>query len=199
MIEKKSTKWLVKIGVLIAIIVLMSFTPIGYLNVGTVDITFLMIPVIIGAITLGAKSGAILGAVFGMTSFIQCFGMSPFGATLLAINPVFTFLTCMVPRTLMGWLTGIIFKALYKKDNTKGHALSFIVPSIAAPLLNTLLFTSFIIILFGSSDYITTIRAGRNLLAFVAWFVTINGVIEAAVSFIVGGTVSKAIYKVVNK
>ena len=90
MIEKKSTKWLVRIGVLIAIIVLMSFTPVGYLKVGTVEITFLMIPVIIGAITLGAKSGAILGAVFGITSFIQCFGMSSFGIILLSINPVFT-------------------------------------------------------------------------------------------------------------
>lgn len=199
MIEKKSTKWLVRIGVLIAIILLMSFTPIGYLKVGTVEITFLMIPVIIGAITLGAKSGAILGAVFGITSFIQCFGMSSFGVILLSINPVFTFLTCMVPRTLMGWLTGIIFEALYKKDNTKGHSLSFIVSSIVAPLLNTFFFMLFVIVLFGSSDYITELQAGRNIFAFVVWFVGINGAIEAAVSFIVGGSVGKAIYKVVNK
>ena len=57
----------------------------------------------------------------------------------------------------------------------------------------------FVIVLFGSSDYITELQAGRNIFAFVVWFVGINGAIEAAVSFIVGGSVGKAIYKVVNK
>lgn len=199
MIEKKSTKWLVRMGVLIAVILLMSFTPIGYLKVGVVEITFIMIPVIIGAITLGAKSGAILGAVFGITSFIQCFGASSFGEILLSINPFFTFLTCMVPRILMGWLTGVIFEALYKKDKTKGNALSFITASIVAPIMNTLFFMLFIIVLFGSSDYILGLQAGRNIFAFVIWFVGINGAIEAAVSFFVGGSVSKVIYRLVNK
>ena len=199
MSEKINTKWLVRMGVLIAIIVLMSFTPIGYLKVGAVEITFIMIPVIIGAVTLGAKSGAILGAVFGITSFIQCFGASPFGAALLSINWIFTLLTCMVPRILMGWLTGVIFSALYKRDKTKGHVLSFIVASIAAPIMNTVLFVLFVIVLFGSTEYIIEMQAGRNLLAFVAWFVGINGAVEAAVSFLVGGSVSKAIYRFVNK
>ena len=199
MLQEKSTKWLVRMGVLIAIIVLMSFTPIGYLKVGAVEITFIMIPVIIGAVTLGAKSGAILGAVFGITSFIQCFGASQFGVMLLSINWIFTFLTCMVPRVLMGWRTGVIFSALYKNDKTKGHALSFIVASIAAPIMNTFFFMLFVIVLFGSTDYIVNMQAGRNLFAFVAWFVGINGAVEAAVSFIVGGSVSKAVYKFVNK
>ena len=199
MLEKKSTKWLVRMGVLIAIIVLMSFTPIGYLKVGAIEITFIMIPVIIGAITLGAKSGAILGAVFGITSFIQCFGASPFGAMLLSINWFFTLLTCLIPRILMGWLTGVIFSALYKKDKTKGNALSFIITSLVAPMLNTFFFMLFIIVLFGSSDYIIELQAGRNIFAFVVWFVGLNVVIEAAVSFLVGGTISKAVYKFANK
>ena len=73
-------------AVLTAIVVLMAFTPLGYLRVGLVSITFLVIPVVIGGIVLGPVRGGFLGAVFGATSFIQCFGMDAFGTALLALD-----------------------------------------------------------------------------------------------------------------
>ncbi len=197
--EKVNTKWLVRMGALIAVIVLMSFTPLGYLKIGAVEITFIIIPVTIGAITMGPVSGLILGAAFGATSFIQCFGASPFGATLLGINWIYTLIMCMIPRMLMGWLTGVIFNAVHKRDKTKGKALSFSVASLAAPLMNTLFFVGCIILLFGSSDYIMGMRGELNLIAFFVAFVGLNGAIEAAVSFILGGAVSKAIYRYVKR
>ena len=108
------TSRMVQLAILTAIIFLMGFTPIGFLHVGAVEITFIMIPVIIGAIVIGPGAGAFLGAMFGLASFIQCFGMSAFGSTLLGIQPVFTFLVCMVPRILMGWLCGLIFRGLVR-------------------------------------------------------------------------------------
>lgn len=198
MLEKKSTKWLVRMGVLVAIIVLMSFTPIGYLKVGAIEITFLMIPVSIGAIVLGERSGAILGGVWGLTSFIQCFGMSAFGAALLGINPILTFITCMIPRILVGYLTGLIFKVLRKSDKTK-NVVSFVAASLVAPIINTLLFIVFVIVFFGGSDFIVGLRDGRNLLAFFVWFVGLNGLIEAIVAFVVGGAISKAVYRYATK
>ena len=36
------------------------------------EITLIVIPVAVGAVTLGPAAGAILGGVFGITSFIQC-------------------------------------------------------------------------------------------------------------------------------
>ena len=89
-VRKTKTLMLTQNAVLASIVVLMAFTPIGYLRIGAVEMTFIMIPVAVGAITLGEKSGAFLGLVFGVSSFIQCFGMSPFGAALLQINPIFT-------------------------------------------------------------------------------------------------------------
>ncbi len=197
--EKVNTKKLVRLGALIAVIILMSFTPIGYLKIGAVEITFIVIPVIIGAITMGPLAGAVLGAAFGITSFIQCFGASPFGAQLLSINWIFTLIMCIVPRVLMGWLTGVIFDAIHKHDKTKGKVLSFSVASVAAPLMNTLFFVGCVILLFGNSEYILNMQAGRNLIAFFVWFVGLNGLIEAIVSFIVGGAVSKAVYKYLKK
>lgn len=97
--NKFSTKYLVEMALLVAIILLMAFTPIGYIKTAGLEITLIVVPVAVGAVTLGPTAGAILGGVFGITSFIQCFGMSQFGALLLGINPFLTF------RTYLSWIT----------------------------------------------------------------------------------------------
>lgn len=129
------TLLLVQNAILSAIIILMAFTPLGYLRVGPVSITFLIIPVVIGAIVNGPVSGAILGGVFGATSFAQCFGLDPFGTALLAINPILTFIMTMVPRIVMGLVVGLIFQMLHKR-NMKS-ILPFAVASLSGALLNT--------------------------------------------------------------
>lgn len=80
----EKTRKLVQMAILIAVMLILAFTPLGYLKVGAIEITFMTIPVVVGAIILGPAAGAVLGGVFGLTSFIQCFGMSAFGAAHLA-------------------------------------------------------------------------------------------------------------------
>ena len=63
------------LGLLTAVLLVMSFTPLGYLNIGPLAITLNMIPVAISAAALGPFGGAVTGAVFGMTSFLQCLGI----------------------------------------------------------------------------------------------------------------------------
>lgn len=110
-------------ALLVAIILLMAFTPIGYIKTAGLEITLIVVPVAVGAVTLGPTAGAILGGVFGITSFIQCFGMSQFGALLLGINPFLTFLVCVPTRILMGWLTGLIYHGLRKQRFRQQHPL----------------------------------------------------------------------------
>ena len=87
--EFRKTK--VLLGLLTAILFVMSYTPLGYLRIGGIEITFNVIPVAIASIALGTTGGMTVGAVFGLTSFLQCVqGTSAFGATLLGINPIFT-------------------------------------------------------------------------------------------------------------
>lgn len=64
-----NTSKLVILGLMTGILLLMAYTPLGYLNIGPLAITFNVIPVAIAAITLGPAGGAAIGAVFGMTSF----------------------------------------------------------------------------------------------------------------------------------
>lgn len=195
--DRKKIMFMAELAILTAIIILMSFTPLGYLHAGAIEITFITIPVIIGAIVMGPLAGGILGGVFGLSSFIQCFGMSAFGAALLAINPAFTFILCFVPRVLMGVLTGLIFKAFRKK---KFYA--FLVPSICGALLNTLLFVLGLIIMFGSSGYISDMIASigsGSVFAFIVAFVGLNGLIEAVSCAIIGTAVSTPVYALNQK
>ncbi|MBR3691236.1 MAG: ECF transporter S component [Clostridia bacterium] len=192
--RNRKTLEMVQLAILTAIVVIFAFTPIGYLKTPAVEITFLCIPVAVGAIVLGPVPGMILGAVFGITSFLQAaLGMSTFGATLFAINPVFTALLCLVPRILCGLLPAWIFRGLsrIKKLNLLSYGLS----ALSCALLNTIFFVGGLILLFGRTDYIQGMQAGKNILAFAVAFVGLNGLLEAIVTLFVGGAVAKGIEK----
>jgi uncharacterized membrane protein len=191
---------LVQLALFTAIIVLMAFTPLGYIKTAGLSITLLVVPVTVGAITLGPGAGAILGGVFGITSFIQCFGLDPFGATLLSINPIGTFVLCLIPRILMGWLSGLIFRGISNFDKKRG--VSFIVVNLAGPILNTIFFMTTFVLFFYQTEYIQGFVEGlgvTNVVAFVLAFVGFNGLIEAVICFAIGTAVSKSIDVFVRK
>lgn len=186
-----STKYLVELALLVAIILLMAFTPIGYIKTAGLEIALIVVPVAVGAVTLGPAAGAILGGIFGITSFIQCFGMSAFGTILLGVNPFYTFLVCVPTRILEGWLTGLIYRGLRKTKLHSGTSVS--IANLCCPILNTLFFMGTIVLFFSG-----TMREQFGMvkvIPFLVAFVGINGVIEAAVCFIVGAGISMALKK----
>lgn len=195
---------MVILAMLTAVILIMTFTPLGYLKLPFVEISFLMLPVALGAILLGPASGAILGAVFGITSFIQCFGASALGAMLLSINPFLTFLVCVPTRILAGWLTGLVFQAIYRAEakREKKHLLSFGAASLCAPIFNTLFFMGTLTACFYQTDYIqgfVKTLGAANPIMFIILFAGINALVEIAVGFLIGSVISKAVYNVVQK
>ena len=188
------TRTMVRLALFIAIIIVMEVTNIGYIKTPTgLEMTLMPVPVLVGAIILGPACGAILGCVFGLTSFFQCFGKSQFGAVLLGINPIYTFIVCVVTRTLMGWICGLIFKAI----NSDGRGIvSFSIASLSGALLNTLFFMTALIALFGKTDFIMGFRGSMGLIQFVAAFVGVQGLIEAIVCFVIGTALSKTLWKI---
>lgn len=119
--KNERLRTMVKLAMLVALLAIFCFTPLGFLKIGIVEITFNMIPVIIGAIAVGPAAGAVLGALFGAASFWQCFGQSTFGTLLFGVNPFYTALICFVPRILAGLLPGLIFRAMTKKETISPH------------------------------------------------------------------------------
>lgn len=194
--KKSKTLKLAQLALLVAVVLVMAYTPLGYFRTLGLEISFLMVPVTLGAILLGPVEGAILGLVFGLTSFATCFGSSTFGATLLAINPVFTFITCVAARTLAGFLAGVIFKAVKKLK------IGFEITSFIGPVLNTVFFMGCLVLFFYNTEFIqqmATSLGAANPLTFVVAFVGLQGVVEAVVCFIICGVLSRNLYKVLNK
>ena len=187
---------LIQVALLSAIIVIMAYTPLGFLKVGLVEITFITIPVIVGAIVIGPGAGAFLGTLFGALSFAQCFGMSAFGAGMLGISPLRAFLVCVPTRLIMGLLCGLIYKT-FKKGKSNLPAIS--VSSLCGALLNTILFVGTFILLYSNTDFFKEMAQGKNLVAFVGMFVGLNGLIEAIACFVIASAVCKALLLLNNR
>ena len=184
---------MVELAIFVAIIILMSFTPLGYLKIFAVDITLIVIPVAVGAIVLGPTAGAILGFVFGMTSFVLSFS-SALGAMMLDINPIFRVITCIVPRVMCGWLTGIVYLGM--KKGKKLSKLSVPVTNLICPIFNTVFFMSALVLFYYNTPAVQQLAESLkvyNPLAFVIVFVGANAVIEAVACFIIGTALTKAI------
>lgn len=195
--NKNRLVYLVELAVLLAILLMLEITGLGMFKTFGLELTILQIPVVIGAIVLGPSAGAALGSAFGLLSFWECFGKSQFGATLLAINPLLTFLVCVPTRTLMGWLCGLIFRAMDKRlAGKKSNFVSYVVASLSGALLNTGLFMATLCLCFYRTEYIQGIAAAigaKNVLLFVVLFVGIQGLVEAALCTVVGSGVSKGV------
>ena len=65
-----NTRSLVILGLMTAILIVFSFTPIGTIPIGPLSITLNIIPIAIAAAALGPAGGAAMGAVFGLLSFL---------------------------------------------------------------------------------------------------------------------------------
>ncbi len=194
--KKFDTKKLTILGLLTAILVIMAYTPLGYLNIGPLAITFNVIPVAVAAITLGPVGGAIAGAVFGLTSFLQCIGIggaSAMGVTLFGINPFLAFVQRFIPRILDGFLLGFIFKASKKAINAR---IACFITGFFSAFLNTLFFMTALIVLFGNTDYVQGLIGGKNVIIFVCTFVGVNAVFEMLVCTFVAGLVGYPLHKI---
>ncbi len=186
-----------QLAILTAITALLSFfmLPIA----GVFELTLAMIPVAIGAILLGPVAGTCLGGVFGICSYIQCFGISAFGTMLFTENPFFAFLVCVPTRILMGFLVAVIYKGVHKlflKFEEKHHSFSVSVASLSAPVLNTVFFLGMFALLYINGASWTSVAAGKN--AQGLWQVLfamagINAIVEIAVCAVIGSAVVIAV------
>ncbi|MBR1765173.1 MAG: ECF transporter S component [Ruminococcus sp.] len=190
-----NTRQLVILGLMTALVLIFSMTPIGSIPIGPLVITLNVIPIAIAAVSCGPTGGAIIGGVFGIFSFLQCIGIgvpSGMGAALFNISPVLAFIQRFIPRLLDGFLTGWIFKVLRSKVN---KPVACGITGFSAAFLNTLFFMSALILLFGSTDYVKELRGGKNVIWFIITFVGINAVFEMLVCTIVTTAVGTALFK----
>ncbi len=189
--SKSRLQWMTIAALLTALIFLFTFTGIGYIPVGPLTLTILTLPVAVGACLLGPWGGLFLGAMFGLSSFLTCFGIDATGTLLLGENAFFTFITCMVPRLLCGFLPALLFRALDKRD--RSHIFSASLSCLAVAVLNTVLFLSCMWLFF--SD-VWTGQGFQNIWLFFVACAGVNALVEAASNLFIGGAIVKALLAV---
>ena len=177
-----------------AVLLIFACTPIGTIPIGPLSISLNMIPVAICAIAMGPAGGVAAGAIFGLLSFLQCFGIgipSGMGIILVGINPFLAFIQRFVPRLLDGLLLGYIFRAVSKKNVYAACAVT----GFFSAFLNTLFFMGALVLLFGNTEYVQGLIAGRNIIVFICAFVGVNAVVEMVVATLITGAVGSALFR----
>lgn len=186
---------LTQLALLIAIELVMRAVGLGAVPVGPLNMSFLTLPIAVGAIVIGPAAGVVLGGVFGILSLSDAVsGRSAMTGTFFALSPVHTVILCVVMRMLMGLCCGLVFRALRKAD--KKGTWSYLVGALSAPLLNTLFFMGYICLAFYNCDYVQNLAAtlgAANPIMFVVLLVGVQGLVEAAVCGILGCVLSKAV------
>ena len=186
----------------VAIIVLLSVTPLGYISLGVINATTIQMPVIIGAVLFGWKKGAFLGGVFGLTSLIKntiqpnvtSFVFSPFIPVFGEENgSFFAIIISLLPRIMIGVVSALAFSLLSKvKLNS---TVSSAAAGFLGSLTNTILVMGGIYLFFGESYSAAKDIAYEALMATVATTITGAGITEAVVSAVCCGTICTALIK----
>ena len=186
--KKLDVRYLTQLSLLVAIEVVMKTIGLGSVPVGPLYMSFLTVPIAVGAIVLGPLAGMILGGVFGFVSFLDAIkGASVMTSNLLAISPVHTFVLCFGMRVLMGLCVGLVYRGMagLRAEGTLGC----FVTSLSAPLLNTLFFMGYIVLAFYQTPYIQGLVSAKgavNPVMFVVLLVGVQGLVEAVVCSIAG-------------
>ena len=183
--KNKKTTNMVIFSMLLAIEVVMSFTPLGFLRIGLLSVTMLHIPVIICAMALGKKYGAALGFVMGFCSFynatfsptITSFCFTPFFSMGGVEGNWTSLLIAFIPRIALGYGAGAIYERLKSKTGRTAAALS----GLSGALINTIGVLGGIWIFF-KEPYEAVL--GNTIVALLMTTVGVNSIAEAVVGVI---------------
>lgn len=118
---KNKTKLMTSLGLLVALTMLLSATPLGFIPIGPINATTIHIPVIIGAILLGRKGGLIMGLFFGLFSLFRAYTV-PSVTAVIFMDP----LVSLVPRIIWGYLAGLFFENIKKVSDKSVKTSSLI-------------------------------------------------------------------------
>ena len=182
---------LVGIGLLTALVAVGYFLTMG-ITVGPFNITFALIPIVVGAALYGWAAGGWLGLVFGaMVLFTG--GANAF----LVINVPGTIITVLVKGAAAGLVPGLIYKALENKNRWAAT----ICAAAAAPIVNTGIFLLGCLAFF--MDTISEWAAGVGVenagVYMVTVFVGVNFLVELGANLLLSSVIVRIVDIVKNK
>ena len=178
-------------GVLTAVVIVVYLLTMG-ISVGPFNITFALIPIVVGAALYGWATGGWLGLVFGaMVLFTG--GANAF----LVINVPGTIITVLVKGAAAGLVPGLIYGALEKKNRWAAT----ICAAAAAPIVNTGIFLLGCLAFFMGT--INEWAAGAGVenagVYMVTVFVGVNFLVELGANLLLSSVIVRIVDIVKNK
>lgn len=166
-------KRMVGIALLMAMVIVLQFVgsmipPIG----GTVSISLVLIPIVMGAAIYGCRAGMVLGGTFAVVTIINCItGSDPGGAMVFQANPLLCILVVSAKSVLCGLASGWVYKIL----SGKNLYLAMLCAAIVCPVINTGIFVSCMLLFFkpvlnawaGGTDVVTYVLTALVLCNFL--------------------------------
>ncbi len=187
--KKEDTRRLTLTALFVALVFLLGLTPVGLIPLGFINLTTLCIPVVIGAMMMGLKSGLLFGFFFGLVSLMSALGLSMMapswiGASLLGANVLYLIAACFIPRLTVPVTTFFVHRAL---KNRFPH----IAPAAAAAagsLTNTVLYLGLVYVFFSMAGLEL-----NKLIGIILGAGMIGGACEAAAAAIIATPVLAAL------
>ncbi|MCM3443438.1 ECF transporter S component [Metabacillus halosaccharovorans] len=193
--KNNKTFRMVLLGMLSAIIIIQTTIPfLGYIPIGPLSLTIIQVTVIIAAIVLGTKEGAIVGGIWGIITFIRAF-IAPTSviAPIVFTNP----LVSVLPRILIGVVAAYVFHRILSGKLNETVRMS--VAGVLGSLTNTVLVLGFIY-LFYREPYANFLELDmEQLLPALMTIVATNGITEAILSGVLAPIISKPLLKSIKK
>ncbi len=188
------TRTLVLLAIFCAIEVIFCFTPLGSLPVTPgIVATLSHVPVLVAAILLGKKCGAIMGGVMGVCSLIwwstigvaypTAFAFTPLGAHGNVLSAVIA----VLPRLLFGLVAACVYDAL---KGRLGQVVAASVTGVVATACHSLMVLGMIYICFSGNGELTALLGGNFVKMVIGW-AGVNAIFE----ILIGGVVSGALIK----
>ena len=165
----------------------------GLIPLGFVNVTILCVPVIIGTILMGLKTGLVLGACFGGVSALSAFGIygtpSALAGALVAANPFLAAVMCFVPRLLVPVMAHLTYKQIARSKERSAKAVPF--AAAVGSLTNTVFYLGLMLLF-----YIICGIESEKVLALIGGTGLIAGTAEAVVAAVLATPILAALWKV---
>ena len=181
-----STRNIVYVAILTALLVVLNLLSTVFKIV--TNINFTLIPIVLSALLMGVKGGALLGLISGLMTFIfGVTGVDPFTNFLFVEHPVLTFLTCTLKTTAGGALGGFVYGLLKGKRKYVGTFIA----SAVVPVVNTGIFIIGALTMY---DAIAVLAGGTDVIYFLIIVCAgVNFLIELAVNVILAPMVFRIV------
>ena len=205
---KTNLTYLIELALLVGILLMMNITGLAMIPLPGQYASIMTVPVAVGAMMLGPLAGGVLGGVMGCISFYTAI-KTGFSTLFLAgytggIVVVLSFINTIIPRILMGICVGWVYRAASRLD--RGNTISYYIGGIAAPLLNTLFYMTVLVLIFLNAPTLQALLGEElmakfqdNILLFVAAYVGVQALIEAALGCVISGSVCEALRVVLKQ